>query len=112
MEEFRRRLDATERNVTDQAKTLTALIEQLKALQGPLGQLRIDREVRKERDRNVYERFDRIEHSMQEGFERMEADIKSRFARLDKPVWAAAVAFIGAIVAAVTTWITKGGLSE
>jgi hypothetical protein len=91
-----RRLDATERNQTDQAKSLTAITVEIGELQAPLKQLEIDREVRKERDKNLNGRLDRIEESIHAVY------------NLGKWVLAA----IGAVlITAVVTFVVKGGLN-
>jgi hypothetical protein len=56
-----RRLDTMERNQSDLAKSVTEMVSDLNELRRPIDDLRIDREVRKERDIRQTERFDRIE---------------------------------------------------
>lgn len=52
-----RRLDAIERNQSDAARTATAIVEEIHGI-------KIDREVRKERDLRLNERLDRIEERL------------------------------------------------
>lgn len=60
-----RRLDTVERNTTDLAKSVTNITEELSDLSKPLRELEVDREVRKERDKNLYSRLDQIETSIE-----------------------------------------------
>lgn len=64
MDELKRRIDVIERNQSDQARSMTGIVEELNEMRKPLDQLRVDREVRKERDKNLNERLDRIEDSI------------------------------------------------
>lgn len=56
-----RRLDGVESNQTLLAKSHTEFVQDLGEIRKPLDELRTDREVRKERDKNLNERLDRIE---------------------------------------------------
>ena len=60
-----RRLDTVERNTTDLAKSVTNITEELSDLSKPLRELEVDREVHKERDKNLYSRLDQIETSIE-----------------------------------------------
>lgn len=106
-----RRLDMTERNQTDFAKSLTTVIGDLNELRKPLDELKTDKAVRAERDKNLHERLERMENTIEKGLDEVKADIDKRFGRLAKPVWAAALAFISVLVGAVATFIIKGGLN-
>jgi predicted nuclease with TOPRIM domain len=111
MDDVRRRLDTTERNQSDLAKTMTEVINELHMLKSPIDELRLDRAARLERDKNQLERFMRIEHQLEKGFERVQEDIDARWRTLQKPLWAAASAFIVVIVAALWQFIIRGGLN-
>jgi predicted nuclease with TOPRIM domain len=104
MDDVRRRLDTTERNQSE-------VINELHMLKSPIDELRLDRAARIERDKNQLERFMRIEHQLEKGFERVQEDIDARWRTLQKPLWAAASAFIVVIVAALWQFIIRGGLN-
>lgn len=76
-----RRVDVTERNHSDLARTVTALTDRLEEVGKVVDELRLDRARREERDLRMNERFDRIEKSIEKGFE----DIDRLFAALKKP---------------------------
>lgn len=64
MDELNRRMDVVERNQSDLARSVTGIVDELGKVREPLDQLRVDREVRRERDKNLYQRLDRIEDSI------------------------------------------------
>jgi uncharacterized protein Yka (UPF0111/DUF47 family) len=94
MGQLLRRMDMTERNQTDLAKSVTELTEEIGELQKPLRQLETDREVRKERDKHLNERLDRIEVSI------------DRIYRLG---WWVLAAFGASAVALVANFAFRGG---
>ena len=104
-----RRLDISERNHSDLAKSLTEMVSDLNELRKPLDELRTDREVRKERDKHLHERLDRIDKTITDGLAAIKADVDARFARLNKPLWAAVLAFITAVVTTTTAFFLRGG---
>lgn len=91
-----RRLDMTERNQTDFAKAVTAVITDINEIRKPLDELKTDREVRKVRDQHLNERLDRIE-----------ASIKSIY-RLG--LWVL-TAFGSASIALVVNFVFRGGFN-
>jgi hypothetical protein len=76
-----------------------------------LGDVKTDSAMRAERDKNLHERLERMEKTIEQGLAAVKADIDTRFGRLTKPFWAAALALITVLVGAVATFIIKGGLS-
>lgn len=56
-----RRVDANERNHTDLAKSVTAIVEDQRSVREEINAIKIDREVRKVREEHLNERLDRIE---------------------------------------------------
>ena len=82
-----RRVDMTERNHTDLAKSVTALTENL-------DELRIDRARREERDIRVTERFDRIE---------------KRLDGIYKLGWWVLGAFGASAIALIVNFVFRGG---
>jgi hypothetical protein len=83
-----------DRNQSDVAKSLTAIVEDHSKTKDVLDQLRTDREVRQERDKHLNERLDRIEKSI---------------ARLYNLGWWVLTAFGATLIAAVANFLVKGG---
>lgn len=106
-----RRLDMVERNQSDAAKTTTKIIEAQQEMRDALGDVKTDRAVRAERDKNLHERLERMEKKIELGLEAVKEDMDARFARLTKPLWAAALAFITMLMGAIVTFIVRGGLN-
>lgn len=94
MYQVQRRLDMSERNASDLAKSVTALTEKFDDLSEPLRSLETDREVRKERDKNVNQRLDRIEASL---------------TRVYNLGWWVLAAFGASAIALVANFVFKGG---
>lgn len=63
-EDIVRRVDTVERNQSDLARSITEIVGELGEMRKPLDELRVDRAVRQERDKNLNERLDRIEASI------------------------------------------------
>lgn len=110
MDDIRRRMDVTERNQTDLARTITNLVNDVHEMRKPLDELKTDREVRKEREKNLNERLDRMEDAFSKGIDDLKTDMNSRWGKLQMPLWAAASALIGCVVVAVWQFIVRGGL--
>jgi hypothetical protein len=96
MSQLLRRVDTIERNHSDAAKSITKIVGEINEMRPPVDQMRIDREVRKERDKNLNERLDRIE-----------ASIRSVY-NLGKWVLTAIAA---SLVTAFVTFLVNGGFS-
>lgn len=111
MEELRRRVDVSERNQSDLARTITGIVNDIQEFRKPLDELKTDREVRKEREKHLNERLDRMEKTFEEGIKELKADMNTRWSKLQKPLWAAASALIGGIVLAVWQFVLRGGLN-
>lgn len=111
MSQLLRRMDMAERNMSDIAKTTTGLIEAQHDMREELGDVKTDRAVRAERDKNLHERLERMEKTIEAGLTAVKADIDNRLGRLTKPLWAAALAFITVLVGAIATFIIRGGLN-
>jgi hypothetical protein len=111
MSQLLRRMDMAERNMSDAAKTSTEIIEAQREMREELGDVKTDRAVRAERDKNLHERLERMEKTIEAGLKAVKEDIDGRFNRLRTPLWAAALAFISALIAAIANFIIKGGLS-
>ncbi len=88
------------------AKSITELIGDQVEIKQVLAGMNVDRAVGVERERNIHERLERMERSIDD----FRKDVDKRFGNLSKPLWAAALAVITTLVAAVTTFIIKGGL--
>lgn len=56
-----KRLDGIERNLSDLGKSITEIVLDQKKTKEVLAEIRVDRAVRQERDKNLNERLDRIE---------------------------------------------------
>ena len=95
-EDIVRRVDTVERNQSDLARSITEIVGELGEMRKPLDELRVDRAVRQERDKNLNERLDRIEASI--------AAVYS----LGK--WLLAT-FGAVLIVAVASFIVKGGLN-
>lgn len=97
-EEFQvllRRLDTTERNNADLAKSVSAIVDELSEIQKPLDELRLDRAARVERDIRHTEHFARIE---------------KRLDAITKLGWWVLTAFGTSAIALVMNFVAKGGL--
>ena len=105
-----RRLDMTERNQSDLAKTITELTLAVREVRVEQDDARVDKAVREERNKALNERLERIERSIEHGFAAAKEDVDERFGRLNKPLWMATAAFISVMVGAFATFIIKGGL--
>lgn len=90
-----RRLDMSERNQSDFAKSLTAVVEDVSDIHKPLNELQTDREVRKVRDEALNERLTRIERSIE---------------RVYNLGWWVLGAFGLTLIAAISSFVFKGGL--
>ena len=111
LSQLMRRMDMAERNMSDVAKTATGLIQAQQEMREDLGDVKTDRAVRAERDKNLHERLERMERKIELGLEAVKEDMDARFARLTKPLWAAALAFITVLMGAIVTFIVRGGLN-
>lgn len=111
MEELRRRVDVTERNQADLARTITKIVDEIGDMKRPLDELRTDREVRKEREKNLNERLDRMEKTFEDGLDALKLDMNTRWGRLQKPLWAGASALIAAAVLTLWQFVVRGGLN-
>jgi len=107
MSQLLRRLDTTERNQADLARSVTALTDRLEEVGKVVDELRLDRARREERDLRMNERFDRIEKSIEKGFE----DVDELFKTLKKPFWIAAGTFITSLAGAFAVFVIRGGLN-
>jgi len=96
LEKALRRLDGMERNQSDVAKSITALIEDHNKSRNILDELRTDRAVRLERDKNLNERLDRIEASI------------ARIHSLGRWVLAA---FGAGLIALISNFLFRGGFN-
>lgn len=101
-----RRLDVSERNHTDLARSVTSLTETLNEVQRPLIELNIDREVRKERDKNLNERLDRIESKIKEST----AETKAEITKITGLGYWVLGAIGAAFVTGAVTFVMNGGL--
>lgn len=90
-----RRLDGIERNLSDVSKSITEIILDHKKTKEVLDEIKVDRAVRQERDKNLNDRLDRIE-----------ADV-SAIKRLG--LWILTAIGSG-MVLAILNFILKGGL--
>jgi len=63
-EKVLRRLDGIERNLSDQGKSITEIVLDHKKTKDVLDELRVDRAVRQERDKNLDDRLNRIENDV------------------------------------------------
>ena len=111
MEDIRTRLASTERNQSDLAKSITAIVDDVHEMRKPLDELKTDREVRKEREKNLNERLDRMESTFKTEISDLKDDMGARWSKLQMPLWAGASALIGAVVVALWQFVVKGGLN-
>lgn len=95
LEKLARRADGIERNLSDVGKSITEIVQDHRRTKDILDELKIDRAVREERDKNLNERLDRIEADV--------SGIKS----LGR--WILAAMGSG-LVLAILNFIIKGGL--
>lgn len=107
---IQRRLDMNERNMSDFGKSLTEIVKDVHELRAPLEDLKTDKAVRSERDKNLHERLERMEKKIEEGFATVKQDVDERIGRLTWPIRVAATALITTIVAAVV-YALKGGIN-
>lgn len=102
-ENFGRRLDAIERNVSDAARMVTSLTDELSSIKGRLKALEEAHQENRVRGAVEVER----DKALQSDIANIKDDIKS-IKSLGK--WALLI-FIGAIITAFATFVIKGGLS-
>lgn len=95
MQGSRDSVELLRRDLSAQAKTISALIEDQRKTTEILNEIRTDRAVRAERDKNINDRFDRLEDNLE--------DLKS----IGK--WLLLTAG-STFVAALVTFVVKGGL--
>ena len=98
-----RRLDLTERNVSDQARTLTALTVEGNGVRSRLDRLEEAHQERRVKDAEEVAR----EKAMQVDIAAMKSDINAIKGTGSKALWI----FIAAILLAFAGWILKGGLA-
>lgn len=90
-----RRLDATERNQSDFAKTMTEVIGEMQILRRLMDEFKTERAVRLVEDKHLAERLDRIEVSIKA------VHSLGRYVLF---------AFFGSLIATTATFIVNGGL--
>ena len=61
LEKVLRQLDGLGRNLSDQGKSITEIVLDQRRTKEVLDEIKVDRAVRQERDKNLNERLDRIE---------------------------------------------------
>lgn len=105
-----RRIDLLERDSRDHARSLTELVASVRDAHDTLTAIDKLDAVRQEHDKHLDERLQRMERAIEEGFKSARADVDARFSRLNRPIWIAVSTLISTLVAAVATFIIKGGL--
>ena len=91
-----RRVDANERNHTDLAKSVTAIIEDQREIRDEMSDLKTERAVRVVRDEALNDRLRRIEKSIE---------------RVYNLGWWVLGAFGLTLIAAISSFVFKGGLN-
>lgn len=108
-----RRMDGIERNLSDHAKTISVVVDDQRDLKDILAEIvaekKVETAVRGERDKNLYERLERMEKKFTDGIDAVKADVNDRFSRLNKPIWIAVAALISTAVATIAGFAFRGG---
>lgn len=88
-------------------ETLSVLTQELGSIKSAIDELKTERAVRQERDRNLAERLERIEKSIEHQSDAAEDQTK----RITNVGWWLATTFAGVFLVAIAQFILKGGLS-
>ncbi len=94
------------KDMTLQAATITALVEEQKEVKEILHEIKTDRALRKMRDDRINEKFEEIKALIEENKE----DIDTKFKAIVSVGKWLAIAAGGALISAFVTFIVKGGL--